>query len=207
MSLTLYYSPASCAMASHIALIEAGLPFELVKVDMKNRTLPDGSSFAAVAPKNKVPLLRLVNGEFLSEGPAILQYIADQAPSSGLAAQAGTMARYRLLEMLNFLTSDVHKSFSPLFSSEMPDEIKAKFRAIVAKHLDLLSEELTARAYLVGDGFTVADCYLLVILGWCSPRTGVDLAGWPVLQAYVDRLRQRPSVQQAMAEEGLAKAA
>jgi len=199
----LYYSPGACSLSPHIVAREAGLPLTTVRVDTKNRKTESGDDYRAINPKGYVPLLELDNGVRLSEGPAIVQYLADLAPAAKLAPANGTFERYRLQEWLNFITSEIHKQFSPLFDGTMPEEAKEKFRNKLAGRFDLLVEQLEGRDYLMGS-FTVADAYLFTVLGW-TRFTGPDLARWPVLQAYVDRVAARPQVQVAMKEEGLLK--
>jgi glutathione S-transferase len=199
----LYYSPGACSLSPHIVAREAGLPLTIVRVDTKNKTTESGDDYRAINPKGYVPLLELDNGVRLSEGPAIVQYLADLAPAAKLAPANGTFERYRLQEWLNFITSEIHKQFSPLFDGTMPEEAKDKFRNKLSGRFDLLVEQLEGRDYLMGS-FTVADAYLFTVLGW-TRYTGPDLARWPVLQAYVDRVAARPQVQVAMKEEGLLK--
>ena len=200
----LYYSPGACSLSPHIALREAGLPFDLVKVDTKTHTFDGGGDYYSVNGKGYVPVLELDSGERLTEGPAIVQYIADRKPESGLAPKAGTMERVRLQEWLNFLTSEIHKSFSPLFSADTPEDYKPVVRKKLAGRFDWLSKQLEGRQYLVGDHFTVADGYLFVLLGWAN-FVGMKLEDWPVLKAYRDNIAKRPSVKEALKAEGLAK--
>jgi glutathione S-transferase len=200
----LYYSPGACSLSPHIALREAGLPFQLVMASPKTKKLADGSDYLAINPKGQVPLLELDDGERLSEGPAIVQYIADQAPASGLAPAAGTMARYRLVEWLNFITSELHKGFSPLFNPATPDDYKPLVRARLASQFAWVDSQLEGRNYLLGDGFTVADAYLFTVAGW-GKYVGVDLSGLQNLSAYLARVAARPAVQEALKAEGLIK--
>ena len=199
----LYYAPGTCALSPHIVAREAGLPLTLVRVDNKNKKTESGEDYRTINPKGYVPLLELDNGVRLSEGPAIVQYLADLAPAARLAPANGTFERYQLQEWLNFITSEVHKQFSPLFDGTMPDEAKEKFRNTLATRFDWLVDQLKGRDYLMGS-FTVADAYLFVVLRW-TKFTGPDLARWPVLQAYVDRIAARPHVQEAVKAEGLLK--
>jgi len=199
----LYYAPGTCSLSPHIVAREAGLPLTLVRVDNKNKTTESGEDYRAINPKGYVPLLELDNGVRLSEGPAIVQYLADLAPASKLAPANGTFERYQLQEWLNFITSEVHKQFSPLFDATMPDEAKEKFRNRLATRFDWIAGQLKGRDYLMGS-FTVADAYLFVVLGW-TKFTGPDLARWPVLQDYVARVAARPHVQEALKAEGLLK--
>jgi glutathione S-transferase len=200
----LYYSPGACSLSPHIALRESGLPFELVLASTKTHQLADGTDYYTINPKGSVPLLELDNGERLSEGPAIVQYIADQVPAKGLAPAAGTMARYRLMEWLNFITSELHKGFSPLFNPAMPEEGKALARAQLSKRLAWVDEQLAGKDYLLGARFTVADPYLFTVAGW-GKHVGVDISGLANLNAYLGRVAARPAVQEALKAEGLLK--
>ncbi len=199
----LYYAPGVCSMSPHIVAREAGIPITLVRVDNKNKKTETGEDYRAINPKGYVPLLELDNGVRLTEGPAIVQYLADLAPASKLAPPNGTLERYQLQEWLNFITSEVHKQFSPLFDPTMPEEAKEKFRTRLATRFDWLVEQLQGREYLMGT-FTAADAYLFAVLGW-TKFTGPDLARWPVLQQYVARIAARPRVQDALRAEGLLK--
>jgi glutathione S-transferase len=199
----LYYAPGVCSLSPHIVAREAGLPLTLVRVDHKNKKTEAGQDYRAINPKGYVPLLELDDGIRLTEGPAIVQYLADLAPASGLAPANGTLERYQLQEWLNFITSELHKQFSPLFDPSMPEEAKEKFRNRIATRFDYIVERLQGRDYLMGS-FTVADAYLFVVLGW-TQFTGPDLARWPALQAYVARIAARPRVQEALKAEGLLK--
>jgi glutathione S-transferase len=198
----LYYSPGACSLAPHIVLRESGLAFSPVLASTKTHKLADGTDYYTINPKGYVPLLELDNGERLSEGPVIMQYIADQVPDKQLAPPAGTMARYRLMEWLNFLTSDVHKGFSPLFNAAQPDEAKALFRQKVGERLKWVDSQLEGRAYLMGAQFTVADAYLYVLAGW-SGAVGVDIGALKNLAAFMQRMAARPAVQAARQAEGL----
>jgi glutathione S-transferase len=200
----LYYSPGACSLSPHIALREAGLPFDLVKVDTKTHTFDGGGDFYAVNGKGYVPVLELDDGTRLTEGPAIVQYLADLKPEAGLAPKPGTMERVRVQEWLNFLTSEIHKGFSPLFSAETPEDYKPLARKKIATRFDWLTKELQGRQYLVGDRFSVADGYLFVLLGWTN-FVGMKLDDWPVLKAYRERIGARPAVREALKAEGLAK--
>ena len=200
----LYYSPGACSLSPHIALRATGLPFDLVKVDFATRKTADGGDYLAINPKGYVPALQLDDGSVLTEGPAIVQYIADRAPAAKLAPAAGTMERYRLMEWLNFLTSEIHKGFSPLFNSKLSVETKGMAREALARRFDYLGAQLRDQPYLMGDDFTVADGYLFTLLGWCR-MTQVDLSKWPTLTAYVERIAGLPAVHAAMKDEGLIK--
>jgi glutathione S-transferase len=197
----LYISPGACSLASNIALREAGIPFEMSKVDRRTKRA-DGVEFVTINPKGYVPALRLDDGQVLTENVAVLQYIADLNPAAKLAPPAGTMERYRLQEWLSFINSEVHKAFSPLFSSEATDETKTYARNYLAKRLAYLEGALGDNKYLAGDQFTIADAYLSTVLGW-GAHVAVDIG--PKLKAYVDRVRARPKVIEAMTAEGLIK--
>ena len=200
----LHYAPGACSLAPHIVLQEAGLPFELVKVNLKEHKFEDGSDYYPVAPKGQVPLLELDNGERLSEGPAITQYIADQVPAKHLAPANGTMARYRLQEWLNFVTSELHKGIGGLFNPAMPDNGKAVIRDRAAAKLKWVDEQLEGKQYLMGDAFTIADAYLFTVTNWTG-HTGIDISGMKNLSAFQARMAARPAVQAALKAEGLLK--
>ena len=200
----LYYSAGACSLSPHIALREAGLPVELVKVDIRQKKLEDGSDYRGVNPKGYVPAVELPNGEVLTEGPAILQYVADQNPDSRLAPKAGTLERYRLQEWLTFIGTEIHKSFSPLFDPTAPAEAKAPSLAKLNARFDWLETQLANKNFLLGDQFTVADGYLFTVLNWTG-HVGIDLAKWPSLLAYRTRIGSRPKVQEALKAEGLLK--
>ncbi|MFB0935159.1 MAG: glutathione transferase GstA [Propionivibrio sp.] len=200
----LYFSPAACSFSPHIALREAGLDFELVKVDLKNhKVVADGSDFSRINPKGYVPVLELDDGSVLTEGPAIVQYIADRKPESGLAPKAGTFERYRLQEWLGFINSEIHKGFSPLFNPKTPDETKTTARANLSRRLAFVAEHLAKNDFLLGKQFSVADGYLFTVLNW-GQWTGIDIAQWPALAAFVERVGSRPSVQAARSAEAAA---
>ena len=200
----LYYSPGACSLSPHIVLREAGLAFEPVLASTKTHKLQDGTDYYAINPKGYVPLLELDNGERLTEGPAIVQYIADQVPAKKLAPTAGTMARYRLQEWLNFITSELHKSFSPLFNPAMPEEGKALYRTRLGDRFKWVDGQLAGKNYLMGEDFSVADAYLFVVAGW-SKHVGVDISGLANLGAFMARVGARPAVQEALKAEGLLK--
>ncbi len=200
----LYYTPGACSLSPHIVLREAGLPFTLVLADMKTHQLAGGADYYAINPKGYVPLLELDNGERLSEGPAIVQYIADQAPGKQLVPAAGTMARYRVMEWLNFITSELHKSFGPLFNKDFPEAGKAFFKNKLGERLAWVDKQLGGKPYLMGDQFTVADAYLFTVAGW-GAYAGVETKPLAALSAYMARVAARPAVQEAMKAEGLLK--
>ena len=198
----LYYSPGACSLSPHIALREAGLPVELQKVDLGTKKMEGGGDFTSVNVKGSVPVLVLDDGQLLTEGPAIVQYIADQRPDSGLAPKAGTLERYRLMEWLNFITSELHKTFSPLFNPNAVAEWKQAARDRIAVNFDLVEKHLQGKDYLMGKQFTVADGYLFTVVNW-SNFVSFDLGKWPGIQAYVARVAARPKVQEALKAEGL----
>lgn len=200
----LYYSPGACSLSPHIALREADLAFDLQKVDLKTKSMEGGGDFAKINSKGYVPALELDDGEILTEGPAIVQYIADRKPESGLAPKAGTMERYRLQEMLNFITSEIHKTFTPLFHDDAAPEWKQAAKDTLAQRFDFLSKHLEGKDYLMGKQFTVADGYLFTTVNWTN-FIGFDLGKWPVLQAYMARVAARSKVQEALKAEGLLK--
>lgn len=198
----LFFAPGACSLSPHIALHEAGLSADYEQVDIRGKLRKDGSDYRSINPKGAVPALQLDDGQILTEGAAIVQFIADQKPDAQLAPAAGTVARYRLQEWLSYLGAEVHKSFSPLFNPKANDAIRQYQRDLLAMRFEFLSKALTGKTYLMGDQFTVADGYLFTLLNWTVP-TGIDLAQWPVLTAYRERIAARPAVQAAMREEGL----
>jgi glutathione S-transferase len=200
----LYYLAGACSMAANIALREAGLKFELVKVDRQTRRAADGLDFNEVNSKGYVPALTLDSGETLTENVAVLQYIADRNPAAKLAPAAGTLERYRLVEWLAFINSEIHKSFGPLFRKDAPDDTKNYARQNIATRAGWLNSNLGSRSFLLGEQFTVADAYLFVVLGW-GARVGIDLGQWPQVQRLVARVGARPHVIEALKSEGLAK--
>jgi len=202
----LYYSPGACSLSPHIALLEAGIPFDLQKVSTKTKEIDGGGDFWKINGKGYVPALQLDNGEILTEGPAIVQYIADLKPESGLAPKTGTLERYRVQEWLNFITSEIHKQFSPLFNPATSAEWKVGVTDNLNRRFEWLNKQLEGKSYLMGDKFTVADAYLFTVLSW-GKHVNIDLAKWPVLAAYVARVAARPKVQEALMAEGLLKKA
>jgi glutathione S-transferase len=198
----LYYSKGACSLSPHIVLAEAGLPYTLVKVDLAAKKTEQGVDYLTVNSKGAVPALELEDGKILTEGPAVVQYLADLKPDSGLAPRAGTFERYQLMEILNYLTSEVHKGFGPLFNPQASAEVKTAAKTALGKKFDWLSGFLGGKTHLLGNTFTVADAYLFTMLSWTG-HVGVDLAQWPVLAAYHARIAQRPKVQHALREEGL----
>ena len=198
----LYYSPGACSLSPHIVLHESGLKFDAVLASTKTHKLADGTDYYSINPKGYVPLLELDDGQRLSEGPAIVQYIADQVPASNLAPAAGTMARYRLIEWLNFISTELHKSFSPLFNPGMPEEGKALYRERLLGRFKYVNEQLEGKSFLLGDSFTVADAYLFTVTNWCK-HVGLDVSGFAQLSAFMGRVAARPAVQSALKAEGL----
>jgi len=202
----LYYSPGACSLSPHIALLEAGLPYELVKVDLRAKKLENGDDYLKVNPKGQVPALALDSGEMVTEGPVIVQMIADQAATQGLAPKRDSAERYKLLEWLNFITSELHKNFSPLFQPAFNDEVKGFFKDRLMGKFQYVDSQLAGHDYLLGKEFSVADGYLFTMLCWAD-RMNFDLAGLPNLTAYKARIAARPKVKDALTKEGLLKAA
>ena len=202
----LYYAPGACSLSPHIVLRELGLDHQLERVDLRSQPhrTASGEDFSQISAKGYVPALRLADGELLTEGPAIVQYLADQKPEAGLLAPAGSLARARAQEWLNYIATELHKNFGALFRPDGPDEVKQAARAALAQRLRFTAEALQDREYLVGERFGVADAYLFVVLGWCQ-HLAVDLAPYPVLQAFQQRIAERPAVQGALKAEGLLK--
>jgi len=201
----LYYSPGACSLSPHIALLEAGLPHDLVKVDLRAKKLENGDDFLKVNPKGQVPALALDSGELITEGPVIVQMIADQAAGKNLAPAHGSSERYKLLEWLNFITAELHKNFGPMFSPVLGDEAKAFFKDRVMAKFKYIDSQMADRDYLMGSHFTVADGYLFTMLSWAD-RMKFDLSAMPNLVAYKARVAARPKVQEALTREGLMKA-
>ena len=200
----LYYSPGACSLSPHIALYEAGLAFDAVLAPTKTKKLPDGSDYTLVNPLGYVPFLVLDDGRSLHEGPAIVQYIADQAPAKQLAPANGTYERYKLQEWLTFIGTELHKTFSPLFVPGTPEATRTASVDRLHNRLHWVEGELAGKQYLLGDQFTVADGYLFTVTNW-GQYVGVDLAAYPNLLAYRARVAARPAVQAAMKAEGLLK--
>jgi glutathione S-transferase len=198
----LYYAPYTCSLSPHIVLRELGLPFELVRVDNKTKLVADGRDFRTINPKGYVAALELDDGQVLTEGPAIVQYLADLRPDSGLAPPAGSWERVRLQEWLNFVTSEIHAGSAPLFNAALPDDARSFFREKLFRRFDYLQPTLDRQDYLTGVAFSVADAYLFTVLGWCK-FFAIDLAPWPALLAYVRRIGARPAVQAALRAESM----
>jgi glutathione S-transferase len=199
----LYFSPGACSLSPHIVSRELGIALELKKVDTKTKAIDGGGDYRQVNPKGYVPALELDEGGVLTEGPAIVQYLADRKPEAGLAPKAGTPERYRLQEWLNFITSEIHKSFSPLFKPNTPEDYKPIARENIGTRFEWLDRQLAGREHLM-DRFTVADAYLFTVVNW-SGFVGIDLAKYPNLSAYQKRIAARPKVREAMKAEGLIK--
>ncbi len=201
----LYYMTGSCSMATHISLTEAGVKFEVARMDRKNRVFSDGLPIDQVNSKGYVPVLKLENGQFLTENIAVLLYVADLVPDANLAPAPGTsLERYRLIEWLAFISSEIHKSFSPLFHREATDDMKKFASGNLTKRLGWLDGQIGSRSYLAAEHFTVADAYLFTVLTWAA-TVKIDLATWPNLQRYFTALSKRPAVVSAMKAEGLIK--
>ena len=204
MTLKLYYAPGACSLSPHIALREAGLDFKLEKTDLRSKQTASGEDIRKENPKGMVPVLVLGDGDVLTEGPAIVQYIADQNPSSGLAPAAGTRPRYHLMEWLNFITSELHKSYTPLFNPKAPDEYKQLVHETLAARYTFVNEKLAGKPYLMGEQFTVADGYLFTVTNWAR-IVKVDLTPYANVLAFQERVRHRPHVVEAMKAEGIIK--
>jgi glutathione S-transferase len=200
----LYYSPGACSLAPHIVLRELGFPHTLVKVNTKTKQTEGGADYLQINGKGYVPTLELDDGQRLTEVGAIVQYLADRKPEAGLAPSAGSMERYRLIEWINFIATEIHKGFGPLWKPDSTDDEKERTRNRLGLRLEWLSKQLQGKDYLMGN-FTIADAYLFTVLNWAQ-WTGVDLGKWPVLQAFVSRIGTRPRVQEALRAEGLIKA-
>lgn len=196
----LYFSPGACSLSPHIVLREAGLSFQLEKVDLRSKQTATGVDFKTINPKGSVPALELDDGQILTEGPAVVQYLADLVPDKQLAPAAGSMARYRLMEWLNFISTELHKGFSPLFNPAMPEPAKKITLDRLISRFDYLETQLHGSGYLLGSQFTVADAYLFVILRWCG-AFDIDLSRWLMIEAYFKRVDERPAVQAALAAE------
>lgn len=199
--LTLYYSPGACSQAPHIVLHETGTAHDAVRVDLRAKTLEDGSSYLDVNPKGAVPALRLASGDVLTENAVILQFLGDMSGAGEVLPPLGDFRRYRVLEWVNFITTELHKSFSPLFKPNAGDETKAFFREMIAQRFDYVEARLGAGPFLAADHLTIADAYLFVILGWAETMIGLE--PWPNLVAFRQRMLQRPAVRHVLRFEGL----
>jgi glutathione S-transferase len=202
LAMKLYFAPGACSLSPHIVLRESGAQFDLEQVNNAEKKTKSGQDFWKVNPKGQVPVLEVDGGDKLTEGPVIVQYIADKNPGAGLAPAPGTMERYRVQEWLNFITSELHKSFGPIFRPTTPEEFKTISKENLSKRFDWLDRQLAGKQYLMGDKFTIADAYLFTVLRWMA-RIGMDIAKWPNLKAYFDRVQARPKVQEALKAEGL----
>ena len=202
-TMKLYFKPGACSLSPHIVLEELGVPHEAVAVDLKTKKLADGSDYLAINAKGYVPALQLDSGEVLTEGPAIVQYLADQKPEKKLAPAAGTIERYRLQSWLTFIGTEIHKSFSPLFNAAMPEDAKALARANLERRLGWVNTQLAGKDYLMGADFTVADAYLFTVTNWARV-VKFDISAFTNLTAYMARVAARPGVQSALKAEGLA---
>lgn len=196
----LYFAPDTCSLSPHIAMQELGLTYDLVRVNNRTKRTSEGADFLVVNPKGYVAALQLDSGDVLTEGPAIVQYLADLKPEVGLAPSNGTLERARLQEWLNFITGEIHTASNPLFNKELPEVVREIFRSRLFKRFDLIEATLARHAYLMGDSFTVADAYLFAVLNW-MPALAIDLGGWSNVVAYVERIAKRPSVIAAKARE------
>jgi len=202
----LYYSPGACSLSPHIALLEAGLSHDLVKVDLRAKKLENGDDYLKINPKGQVPALALDNGDLVTEGPVIVQMIADKVSAKNLAPARDSAERYKLLEWLNYISAELHKNFGPMFSPVLADEAKAFFKDRVMAKFKYIDSQMAGRDYLMGSHFTVADGYLFTMLAWAD-RMKFDLSAMPNLLAYKARVAARPKVQEALTKEGLMKAA
>ncbi|PWK89901.1 glutathione transferase GstA [Fulvimonas soli] len=201
----LYYSPGACSLSPHIVALEAGIPLQLEKVDGKAKRTETGRDFWQINPKGYVPALELDDGQLLTEGPAIVQYLADLKPESGLAPANGTLARYRLQEMLGYINSELHKTYSPLFKPDTPDATRAERKDYLRRRYALLEGVLAKQPYLLGEHFTVADAYLFTVTNWAR-AVELDLSDFPALGEFQKRVAERPAVRKALEAEGLRKA-
>jgi len=200
----LYISPGACSLSPHIVVSEAGINVELEKVNLAEHKTASGQDYMTINPKGYVPALRLDDGNVLTEGPAIVQYLADQKPASGLIPAAGSLDRYRVQEWLNFIGTELHKNFGALFNKATPDATKETAKANITKRLAYLNDRLAGKQYLMGSTFTVADAYAFTIVNWTN-FVGIDLKPYPNLAAYMARVAARPKVLETLKAEGLAK--
>lgn len=200
----LYYSPGACSLASHIVAEEAGIALQLEKVDLGAKRTEGGADFWQINPKGYVPALALDDGEVLTEGTAVVQYLADQRPAGHLAPAHGTLGRYRLQEWLGYINSEIHKSYSPLFNPATSDATRAERKDYLARRYQIIEAALVKQPFLLGEQFSVADAYLFTVTNWAA-HVGLDLSGFPALQAFQVRVAARPAVQAAMKAEGLLK--
>lgn len=196
----LYFAPDTCSLSPHIVMQELGLTYDLVRVNNRTKRTSEGGDFLVVNPKGYVAALQLDSGEVLTEGPALVQYLADLKPDAGLAPANGTLERTRLQECLNFITSEIHAGSSPLFNKVLPEAVRDIFKTRLFKRFDLIDARLAKQSYLMGDHFTVADAYLFTVLKW-MPSLAVDLSGWTNITEYMKRIATRPSVVAALERE------
>jgi glutathione S-transferase len=206
MIMKLYYYPGACSLAPHIVAREAGIALTLEKVDLANRTTETGAGYLAINPKGYVPALGLQDNSVLTEVSAIIQYLADSQSTANLAPAHGSMERYRLLEWLGFISTEIHKGFGPLWNPTTPDAVKTATKERLASRFAYLDEKLGAQPFLLGDKFTIADAYLFTVVNWTNFH-GIDISPFPNLQAFQARIASRPAVQQALEAEGLTKKA
>jgi glutathione S-transferase len=200
----LYYMPGACSLSPHIVALEVGIPLQLIKVDGKTKRTENDDDFLQINPKGYVPTLVLDSGEVLTEGPAIVQYLADQKPDSALAPANGTLPRYHLQEMLGYINSEMHKAYTPLFKPETPEATRAERKEYLLRRYRFIEDVLAKQPWLMGDHFTVADAYLFTITNWAK-HVELDLSGFPALLAFQKRVAERPAVQAALEAEGLRK--
>jgi glutathione S-transferase len=200
----LYFAPGACSLSPHIVALEAGVDLQLQKVDLKTHAIASENDFYKTNPKGYVPALEIAPGDVLTEGPAIVQYLGDLKPQSGLVPPAGTPDRYRMQEMLGYINSEIHKAYSPLFSATTPDATREDRKAHLHKRYKLLEDRLAGKDYLFGDKFTAADAYLFTVTRWAH-ATKVDLSEFPNITAFQNRVAARPAVKQALKEEGLTR--
>ncbi len=199
----LFYAPGACSMAVHIAMNEVGINYALEKVDLGEKTTESGDNYLDINPKGYVPCVQLDNGEYLTEVATLLQYIADHNPDSNLIPPVGDSGRYRVLEMMNYISTELHKNFGPMFNPASSDEQRQAAQDMVTMRLGLIDQQLANGAYITGEQFTIADAYLTTVLGW-TQFVNMDLSPWPNIGAYVGRMMARPAVQATMKAEGLA---
>jgi glutathione S-transferase len=202
----LYYAPGACSLAPHIVAREAGLSPDLEKVDLANRTTASGRSFLEINPKGYVPALQVQDGTVMTEVSALIQYLADQAPQAGLIPAVGTPERYKVLEWIGFISTEIHKGFGPLWNPTTPDAVKQATKEKLFQRFAYLDQQLDGRSYLTGERFTVADAYLFVVVNWTNFH-GLSLGDYPNLTAFMERVAARPKVQEALQAEGLLNAA
>jgi glutathione S-transferase len=200
----LYYTPGACSMAVHVTLREAGLPFDLEKVDLRSKRTQNGEDYARINPKGYVPALQLEDGSVLTEVGVCVQYVADLAPHSELAPIAGTMARYRLMEWINFTATEIHKTFGPLFDPSVTEEFRQRQIGLLSKRFAYLEQHLSDHEFVTGAKFTSADAYLFTVLNW-THVVKMELSRWPALKDYAKRVAERPMVRETMKTEGLVK--